>query len=629
MATFDGGFSVRPHLLRLTVNQGTQNIVGNYTDVNWNLRIYRAASWKPWGSDGSWSVNIHGNAYSGSFSYNFNNYTELLLASGTTRIYHNADGTATISVSASAYIGSAGGSASCGGSMGLTTIPRASTPSFSASPANAGTTVTINTNRASTSFTHDITYSVGSLVDQPLATGVGASVNWPIPLSILNQITNATQAPVAIKVVTKSGSTVIGTTTTNLQVAVPTSVVPDFTTITHDEATTVPDVEAIVGSYVQGVSKLALAITGAVGIYGSTITSYKIEVAGQTINAASGTTPTPLATAGTYNIVGTVTDSRGRTRQKVVSITVLPYAPPVLNEITVERAAADGTPDPDEGTYIRVNIDAAVQSLIVGTQKNTLTYNIYSRLHDGVGWTLKKSVTPAGISFDGYDLISTYLTSQSYDVRVEIVDKFATSTIQFTVSVAQIFMHLDGAVGVGILKYREGDATLDVGGLIRQRFGKKVLDEDNFATNAETQAGTATDKAVTPASLASRTATESRTGLAEIASSSEADAGSDNTRIMTPARVKSVLDKRLPARGKVTGIGSVSNGSGVTVGVTFPASRFSDDGIVVIATPLNAARLQAAVIESSLTSGGVNIRLDNFSGATASGGGVAWIAMED
>lgn len=473
MAQFNDEFSVRPHILRLTVTQGTQNIVGNYTDVNWNLRIYRAASWKPYGSDGSWSVNIHGNGYSGSFSYNFNNYTELLLASGTTRIYHNADGTATISVSSSAYIGSAGGSASAGGSMSLTTIPRASTPTFSASPIDAGQTVTITTNRASSSFTHDITYSIGSLVDQPIATGVGTSVGWAIPMSILNQMTEAVQAPVSIKTVTKNGSTVIGTTTVNLQVKAPTSVVPDFTTITHSEATA--GLAANVGAYVQGLSKLNLAITGAVGAYGSTITSYQITVAGQTVNAVSGVTPNPLGNSGTVNIQATITDSRGRTRTKTVGITVLAYLPPQLNDVTVERALSSGVPDPDDGTYVRVNIDAQVQSLIVGgIQKNALTYTIFSRLRGVSGWTLKASDIPGGVSVDTYELISTYALGMSYDILIEVSDDFATTSIQLTISVAQTFMHWDGVLGVGIGKRRE-NGVLDVAGDVFIRNGEEVV----------------------------------------------------------------------------------------------------------------------------------------------------------
>ena len=63
-----------------------------------------------------------------------------------------------------------------------------------------------------------------------------------------------------------------------------------------------------------------------------------------------------------------------------------------------------------------------------------------------------------------------------------------------------------------------------------------------LATNAEVQAGTNNTKAITPAGLSARTATETRTGLAKIATTSEALEGVDNTTIMTPAKVKAVVD---------------------------------------------------------------------------------------
>lgn len=56
-----------------------------------------------------------------------------------------------------------------------------------------------------------------------------------------------------------------------------------------------------------------------------------------------------------------------------------------------------------------------------------------------------------------------------------------------------------------------------------------------LATDAETQAGTDADRAVTPASLTSRTATETRTGMIELATVAEVQAGVDTTRAVTTA----------------------------------------------------------------------------------------------
>ena len=63
-----------------------------------------------------------------------------------------------------------------------------------------------------------------------------------------------------------------------------------------------------------------------------------------------------------------------------------------------------------------------------------------------------------------------------------------------------------------------------------------------LSTNAETQTGTAVDRAVTPASLHARTATETRTGIVELATTTEASTGTDTTRAVTAAGVKATLD---------------------------------------------------------------------------------------
>jgi len=477
MAIYDGGFSGRPITLRLEVNQGAQSIEGNWSQVSWSLIAIKTGNTTAWNSNPAyWYVNINGAVWSGSWTYDFTSVGiggSIFIASATTTYSHNADGTMTLSTYADAsdpsgYLGFA----SAGGSLSLTTIPRATIGTW-AVPGNAiaGVAKTLNLPRASASFTHTVHYSVGSTGWVLVGTGLGTSVSINVPLSTLSQIPNSTTGPGIIRVTTYNGATWIGAMDSSFILEAPASVVPDFTTVTNVEA--VAGVAANIGGYVQGISKLNLAITGAAGIHGSTITAYKIEVAGQTINAVSGQTPTPLATSGTVPIVATITDSRGRTKQKTVNITVLAYAPPVITAITGQRALAGGTPD-DEGTNIRVNINAAVQSLIVSTQRNALVYKVYSRIRGSGTWTLKTTQTPGGITFNSYYLATSYAIEDAWEFRVEVIDDFATSAIEFTIATAAIFQHWDGALGMGVGKYRQ-DGMLDVLGAIYQDDGRRVL----------------------------------------------------------------------------------------------------------------------------------------------------------
>ncbi|NBR48799.1 hypothetical protein EBU02_08150, partial [bacterium] len=61
-----------------------------------------------------------------------------------------------------------------------------------------------------------------------------------------------------------------------------------------------------------------------------------------------------------------------------------------------------------------------------------------------------------------------------------------------------------------------------------------------LATNTETQTGTDTSKAVTPASLTSRTATDARAGIVELATNTETQTGTDATKAVTPASLASL-----------------------------------------------------------------------------------------
>ncbi|SBV94132.1 hypothetical protein KL86APRO_10473 [uncultured Alphaproteobacteria bacterium] len=62
-----------------------------------------------------------------------------------------------------------------------------------------------------------------------------------------------------------------------------------------------------------------------------------------------------------------------------------------------------------------------------------------------------------------------------------------------------------------------------------------------LATNAEAQAGTDAARAVTPAALAACTATESRAGMVELATVAEAKTGTDGARAVTPAGLAAAL----------------------------------------------------------------------------------------
>lgn len=146
----------------------------------------------------------------------------------------------------------------------------------------------------------------------------------------------------------------------------------------------------------------------------------------------------------------------------------------------------------------------------------------------------------------GSDVVSYEIASVSYaspDTTVTLSSAYAGTTAT----------GIDYVINTGFTANR-GYARPDQGdvrGLLATRAALVKIDADmatslqaatttqagqvELATDAETQTGTDTDRAVTPAGLSSRSATTSRTGLVELATQTETNAGTDTDRAVTPA----------------------------------------------------------------------------------------------
>lgn len=110
-----------------------------------------------------------------------------------------------------------------------------------------------------------------------------------------------------------------------------------------------------------------MTISGAAaGGYGATLKSYSITGGGYTGSTAEYTTGV-LNTAGTTTFTGKVTDSRGRTASKTVSVTVEDYAPPVIRSASAARCDASGSLQ-DDGAYVLVTHSLTYSSLGGGEQ---------------------------------------------------------------------------------------------------------------------------------------------------------------------------------------------------------------------------------------------------------------------
>lgn len=428
----------------------SQSVANNTTSLSWALK--GSGSYTGWVMSGAFKAVINGTTV-----YTSDDRIQLRadqeIASGTMTIAHNADGTKSFSLSCEAGIYTYAVSATAGATHTLNTIPRAS--SVSAANATMGSATTITITRASSSFTHTLSYAFGSATGTIVTKTTSTSVSWTPAVSLAAQIPNAVSGTCTITCDTYNGSTKIGSKTCTLTLTVPTSVKPTITSLTAARVDgTVP---TSWGIYVQSKSKATLTINGAAGAQGSTISSYSISGGGFSSTASSFTTGF-LSSSGTITFTAKVTDSRGRTSDAAtVSITVVAYAAPSFTSYLSQRALSDGTVN-DDGTYVRGLVKYSYASC---SSKNTVTRSTYYKKSTDTSWTNanKSFSSNTAFTFGGGNIS----TESSYDVKYILTDAFTTVSIVDTVSTAGVVMDFkSGGKGLAVGKVSETDETFEV-----------------------------------------------------------------------------------------------------------------------------------------------------------------------
>ena len=373
-------------------------------------------------------------------------YWSSYYASGTIDVYHKDDGT----LSGYAYATfSKGGTSSYAPNSGgvatdwtaLWTIARASTPSVSGNQANLGSTVTINTNRASSSFTHTLSYKFGETTGT-IASNVGASTNWAIPNTLANQIPNASEGNCTITCVTYNGNTNIGAKTYTLKLKVPDTIKP-----TTSNTLTVSDGNSNIASLNLGVyltdkSQLSLSFTGN-GVYDSTISKYCAKINnGEDIEEA---TLADLNTAlsnisvinGTNTIEAWVIDSRGKKSTSISSnIIGRLYTSPIMSSFIVARCD-ESKKDDDENVYGKISFAGNVTD-IKGTDGTTSKNAMYCKYRykdsNSNVWSNLVTISVSGSSIDftgdnsklivdSNNQSIEFSTSTKYDIELYLYDK--------------------------------------------------------------------------------------------------------------------------------------------------------------------------------------------------------------
>lgn len=450
--------------LNVYVEQGSQSIAANTSTVNWRMTVSRTGAYYTYNhqGDSTLSLNLDGRNVHYSYPTWQTSGEEYTLASGSSTISHNADGTKTFPISCTFNPNNGfHGTITVSASLSLTTIPRSSSVSVSAGV--IGSSVTININRQSSSFKHTVRYAWAGK-SGTIATNVDTSTSWTIPLDFANDIPNSTSGTGTIYVDTYSGSTKTGTQSTTLTASVPANVKPTFTGVSLSDLNgAAQNLIPNGNTFIQVISNIKVAFNGAVGSYGSSITGYYAEIIGKNQSTSSnGGSLGIMNYHGTIKIRASVSDSRGcwsDTRE--VSVTVLEYFAPALSFSIARTGSTSST--------LTTTRNAKIAPLTVsGSQKNsmTLTFKV-ARLGTNSYIVDNGPATGTWTSISNLinsqaNLAGNYLANQSWVVIGTLEDKFTRTEFMVNVPTESVVLSYD-RLGVGVNKIRE-QGTLDVKG---------------------------------------------------------------------------------------------------------------------------------------------------------------------
>lgn len=427
----------------------TQNTNTNKSTVSWELKALGQSG--VWYAERTLKVVIAGTTVF-SKTDRVERY-DGVVQTGTIEIAHNSDGSKSFSASVQAAVYTS--AVNCTGSKSFTLDNIARKSTLSVGNGTLGTAQTLTVTRQSTSFTHTITYTCGSVSGTIATKSTSTSISFTPPISLAAQNPTGTSVAITYNIETFNGSTSLGSNTYTKTCAIASSVAPSV-------SFTVADTEGFYstyGSYVQGKSRLKIIVTAS-GKEGSTISSYKVTADGKTYAAAEVETDV-INSSGTLPISVTVTDSRGRTATATMDVPVLAYSNPQIIAMSVQRSNASGIPS-SSGAYLCVTFSANVTSL---NSNNAAKYKVKYK---------KKTATSYGSEYtvsqytNDYEVVNgTYVfsadTASSYDIILIAEDSFERVEMNRNgSSVYRLFSALSNGLGWAFGKIAELQNYLEV-----------------------------------------------------------------------------------------------------------------------------------------------------------------------
>lgn len=401
----------------------TANTSGNYSAVKATIYVRKDndSTILTIPTSGTWtySITVNGSTTSGSISKDVLTDWVELGSYTVAKINHNADGGKTITISGSVTgptgTSMAGKVTSGSKSVALDTIPRAS--SVSATNANIGSKPTITINRASSSFTHTLTYSFGGLTGTIATKTTATSITtWTVPTSFYAKIPNDPSGVCTITCDTYNGTTKIGTSTCTFTATAAESACAPSVSVTAVD--TNADVIALTGSnkrIVKGFSDVKVTTTA------TAKNSASISSVSVTCGSAKKTgTSVTFDDAESATIKATATDSRGYPTTATASgLTLVNYIVPTIKEtISRESPTSDTVNISVNGNWFNGSFGSVTNTLRVQVRYKPKSQASYADSDKYVDMT----VTTSGNTYTATLSLSGLEYTQAYSIRIRASD---------------------------------------------------------------------------------------------------------------------------------------------------------------------------------------------------------------
>ena len=436
MATYSGGFDNSGYTLYLDVSESNVSVANNNSVVNWTLRIVSTkalvyGSWDGYGTP--YSVSINGSQVaSGNKTYDFRNYQNLTIASGSVTIGHNSDGSKSVSCSASFGNSSTPiGDAYCNGTFTLTTIPRqaniTSAPNFND---EENPTITYNNSAGNSVSSLQACISLTSAFDDITYRDIpktGSSYTFELTEDERNLLRNACTTSNSRNVIffvkTVIGGVTYYSTLSKTLTIINASPSVSLTAIDINETT-----KALTGDenkFIKYFSNASLKLT--------TYTEKQAIVSSTKITCEDGKSSS--STSVTFNNVesasftGVVIDSRGNSNATVLNKTLIDYIKLTCNVIAYR-------PEPTTGE-VNLKIDGNYFNNSFGKVVNTLNLQYRYKESTSDTWSgyIPIEIVKSGDYYYWVGSIGNkfdYL--KSYNFQINAYDKLMNLTIDRTVT---------------------------------------------------------------------------------------------------------------------------------------------------------------------------------------------------